>query len=60
MAAPRGRQTKGTFVQSRLTDREKRILQAYADAKGITLSDLIRKCLSELIKVITPPPSGKD
>lgn len=39
-------------IQSRVTAREKKILQEYADSQGISLSDLVRRSMAALVHLV--------
>lgn len=52
MARVKARRTKATLMQARVENRDKAILQKYADQQGITLSELIRMTLRNLADVV--------
>lgn len=56
MARVKVRRTKSTTMQARMEDKDKVVLQKYADAQGITLSELIRMTLKKLAVVVQDPP----
>lgn len=59
MPRPKARRTKAAYMQARVEDSDKEVLQRYADKLGITLSELLRMTIKNLADIARgKPPQG--
>ena len=58
MPRVKARRTKAAYMQARVEDSDKVVLQAYADKLGITLSELLRMTIKNLADIARGKPPG--